>query len=133
VSQLGGCLIHLDLEKKTWTADKRLYTLGNYSRFVRPGYFRVNIEADPASGVLISAYKNEPTRQLVVVAINENEGSQDLELRLAGASASVATPYRTSETEDLAALPELRIPDNTLKAALAPGSVTTFVATVTAK
>ena len=133
VSQLGGCLIHLDLEKKTWTADKRLYTLGNYSRFVRPGYFRINIEADPAPGVLISAYKNEPTRQLVVVAINENEGSQDLELRLAGASASVATPYRTSETEDLAALPELRITDNTLKAALAPGSVTTFVAAVAAK
>lgn len=129
----GGSLIHLDLEKKTWTADKRLYTLGNYSRFVRPGYFRVNMEADTTPGVLVSAFKNEPTRQLVVVAINENEGAQDLELRLASAGASVAAPYRTSETEDLAALPELRIADNTLQATLAPGSVTTFVATVAAK
>ena len=128
----GGCLIHLDPKKKAWTADKRLYALGNYSRFVRPGYFRVNIEADFAPGVLVSAFKNEQLRQLVVVAINENAGARDLEISVTGIGVSAAGPYRTSETEDLAALPVVSIANNALKAALAPRSVTTFVASVTA-
>lgn len=128
----GGSLIHLNLENKTYTVDKRLYTIGNYSRFVRPGYFRVEIsDEETVPGVRVSAYKNESTHQLVVVAINENDSAQDLELRLAGAGATSAAPYRTSESEDLAALPELHIADNTLKANLAASSVTTFVSTVT--
>jgi len=55
----GGSLTHLDLEKKTFTVDKRLYTIGNYSRYVRPGYFRVEVGGEMAPGVLVSAYKNE--------------------------------------------------------------------------
>jgi glucuronoarabinoxylan endo-1,4-beta-xylanase len=127
----GGTLIHLDLEKKTFTVDKRLFAMGNYSRFVRPGYVRVPIDAETAPGVLVSAYKDESSRQLVIVAINENEGAQELELRLAGAGASSVAPCRTSATEDLAPLPEIAVTDNTLKTALTPESVTSFVATVT--
>ena len=127
----GGSLVHLDLEKNSYTVDKRLYTIGNYSRFVRPGFFRLELDAEAVPGVLVSAYKSEPARQLVLVAINENEGAQDLEIKLAGVTASLAVPCRTSETEDLATLPDVRISDNVLKAALAPASVTTFVASVT--
>ena len=127
----GGSLTHHDSGKKTYTVDKRLYTIGNFSRFVRPGYFRVQVDAETAPGVLFSAYKSEPARQLIVVAINENETTRELEVSIAGTDAGSAVPWRTSETEDLAKLQELRITDNTLRATLAPGSVTTFVVTVT--
>jgi O-glycosyl hydrolase len=80
--------------------------------------------------VLVSAYKSEPARRLVLVAINEDDTAHDFELKLAGVGAASAVPCRTSETEDLATLPEVRIADNTLKASLAPTSVTTFVAAV---
>jgi len=40
--------------------DKRLYTMGNYSRFIRPGYFRVYTNSELSTGVLVSAYKSEP-------------------------------------------------------------------------
>jgi glucuronoarabinoxylan endo-1,4-beta-xylanase len=126
----GGSLVHLDLDKKTYTVDKRLYTIGNFSRFVRPGYFRLELDPDAAPGVLVSAYKSEPARRLVLVAINEDDTAHDFELKLAGVGAASAVPCRTSETEDLATLPEVRIADNTLKASLAPTSVTTFVAAV---
>ncbi len=96
--------------------------------FVHPGHFPVEIDAETAPGVLVSAFKNESSRQLVVVAISENEGAQELEFRLTGPSAASAMPCRTSETEDLATLPELRMVENTLTAALAPVSVTSFVA-----
>ena len=42
---------------------KRLYTLGNYSKFVRPGYVRVGTSgATPAGGVLVSAFKRPGER-----------------------------------------------------------------------
>ena len=127
----GQGMVHLDSKTKTYTVDKRLYTMGNYSRFVRPGYFRVNTNLELSSGVLVSAYKSEPDNKLVVVVINENVNSRQLELNLAGVSAASAAPWRTSETENLVNLPELRIADNTLRATLARSSVTTFVVNVT--
>ena len=129
----GGSLIHMNTENNTYTVDKRLYTIGNYSRFVRPGYFRVQVNTESVPGVLVSAYKSEPAHQLVVVAINENPGDREMELRLAGINATSATPWRTSQTENLARLADLRIADDTLKTALAPQSVTTFVVDVTSQ
>ncbi|NMD03648.1 MAG: hypothetical protein GYA71_10280, partial [Bacteroidales bacterium] len=57
--------------------------------------------------------------------------TRKLELRLNNITATSATPCRTSATENLVNLPELKIVDNILKATLAPGCVTTFVTTVT--
>jgi glucuronoarabinoxylan endo-1,4-beta-xylanase len=127
----GQGMVHLDSQNKTYTVDKRLYTMGNYSRFVRPGYIRVQTNSELSAGVLVSAYKSEPDKKLVVVVINENINPRELELNLAGVNALSAAPWRTSETEDLVGLRELRIADNTLRATLAPGSVTTFVIAVT--
>jgi len=127
----GQGMAHLDSKNKTYTIDKRLYTMGNFSKFVQPGYFRVQTNSELSTGVLVSAYKSEPEKKLVVVVINENANARELELKLAGVSAASAMPWRTSETENLASLPEIRMADNTLKATLAPGSVTTFVIAVT--
>jgi len=127
----GGSMVHMDTKTNTYTVDKRLYTIGNYSRFVKPGYFRVQMNSELMSGILVSAYKSEPGKQLVLVAINENINARDIEFRLNGVNATSAIPWRTSQTEDLSGLPELKITDNTLKATLAPGSVTTFVISVT--
>jgi glucuronoarabinoxylan endo-1,4-beta-xylanase len=124
----GGSLVHLDLQKKTYTVDKRLFTIGNFSRFVRPGYYRVEMSPDAAPGVFVSAYKSEAERQLVLVAINENDTPQDLELKLTGITATSAVPYRTSATEDIAKLPPIAIAENALKVSLPPVTVTTFVA-----
>ena len=127
----GGTLVHLNMDDKTYTVDKRLYTIGNYSRFVKPGYFRVHTNSELMAGVLVSAYKSESEKKLVVVAINENVKSNKMELRLVGINATSAVPYRTSEKEDLKNLPALSVKDNKLVATLAPGSVTTFVLSVT--
>lgn len=126
----GQGMTHPDSKTKTYTVDKRLYAMGNYSRFVRPGYFRVAMNSELMTGVLASAYKSEPEKKLVVVVINENTIARKLELSMVGVNATSAAPWRTSEKEDLVSLPELKIADNILKATLAPGSVTTFVVAV---
>jgi glucuronoarabinoxylan endo-1,4-beta-xylanase len=127
----GQGMTHINSKNKTYTVDKRLYTMGNYSRFVRPGYFRVNTNSELGSGVLVSAYKSEPDKKLILVAINENVAARKMELKLTGVNAASAESWRTSETEDLKSLPKIPLSDNTMNATLAPGSVTTFVVTVT--
>ena len=129
----GQGMTHLNSQNKTYSVDKRLYTIGNYSRFVKPGYFRVVMNSELVAGVVASAYKSEKDNKLVIVVINENIDVKKLELSLTGVTATSAAPWRTSEKEDLVGLPELKITDNILKATLAPGSVTTYVVNITPK
>jgi glucuronoarabinoxylan endo-1,4-beta-xylanase len=126
----GQGMVHLDSKTKTYTVDKRLYTMGNYSRFVRPGYYRVQVNGDYSTGVLVSAYKSEPENKLVLVVINDNVKSRSLDLKFDGITATTASQWRTSATENLAGVGDLKITDGILKANLAPSSVTTFVLNV---
>jgi len=123
-----GALIHLDLDKQTFVVANRLFSIGNYSRFIRPGFVRIETDVDATPGVSVSAYKGDPSHTLVVVAINENDDARPLEAHLDGVAASSASVFRTSVTENLAALHDLPIAANILSAPLAPASVTTFVA-----
>lgn len=58
---------------------KQLWALGNYSRFIRPGMKRVSasITSSPdslqANGVLVSAYKDDHKKELVIVLINTGD------------------------------------------------------------
>jgi glucuronoarabinoxylan endo-1,4-beta-xylanase len=127
----GEPLINLDINNNTYHVNKRLFTIGNYSRFVRPGYSRINTSNTADSGVYVSAYKDEKTGDYAIIAINENDSSTNLDLNLDGYNASFVTdsvtPYRTSDSEDLAKLDELDVENGTVSTELAGKSVTTFV------
>jgi O-glycosyl hydrolase len=49
---------------------RRYYALGNYSKFVRPGYTHVHVTGTAPTDVLLSAYKGSDGT-VVVVAINK--------------------------------------------------------------
>ncbi len=49
---------------------KRYYTIGNYSKFVRPGYVMVDVTGNSNANVLLSAFSG--TDATVVVAINKS-------------------------------------------------------------
>ncbi|MCR5697108.1 MAG: glycosyl hydrolase [Marinilabiliaceae bacterium] len=57
----------------TLTADKNLWVLGNYSRFVRPGSKRIDLNgANELNGLLGSAYISSDNSQIVAVYVNMN-------------------------------------------------------------
>ena len=58
------------LVNSSGTIAKRAYMLGQYSKFVRPGYSRIDATHLPATGVSVSAYQNTATGSLVIVATN---------------------------------------------------------------
>lgn len=100
-------LVYIDRQKEdgNFYESKMLWSLGNYSRFIRPGYKRVKIE-DPANNIinkdfLYSAYKDASTGKVVSVLINSGNTAVPVIVQHRGASAAVLTIYVTSADKDL--------------------------------
>jgi O-glycosyl hydrolase len=113
----------------TVTVPKRLYALGNFSRFVRSGWHRVTTTAGPAANIYLSAFEAAAGDQVAIVAINTGTSVATLPLTVDAGTLGTLTQYRTSATENLAKVGTL--PGGaSVRATLAPASVTTFVAAI---
>jgi glucuronoarabinoxylan endo-1,4-beta-xylanase len=121
----GGCLY--DTGSKVWT--KRLWVMGNFSRFVRPGYMRVSTSGTVPAGVLLTAYINPADGTVAVVAINNNTASTPISLYVSGTVPCSITPWVTSDTDSLASQSPITVSNGRFSATLAAQSVTTFVGT----
>lgn len=119
----GGCLY--DTTTNAWT--KRLWVLGNYSRYVRPGYMRVATTGTQPTGVYISAYTNPADGTVSIVAINTGTAAANVSLFITGAAPCSMTPYVTSATDNLAAKTAITVSGSRFTASLGSQSVTTFV------
>jgi glucuronoarabinoxylan endo-1,4-beta-xylanase len=108
------------------TITKRLYAVGNFSKFVRPGYMMVGVSS-ATPNVSVSAFKNPSTGDFVVVAINQNGADTPITLTLNGLTATSVTPWVTSSTLNLAAQTNLAITGGNVTTTLPAYSVTSFV------
>jgi glucuronoarabinoxylan endo-1,4-beta-xylanase len=107
---------------------KRLYTLGNYSKFVRPGW--VNIGEADDGGVAISAFKDSATGRFAIVVVNSGSAVTE-NLTFNGATIGTITPWVTTANLNLARLKAFSGSGSSFTATLAADSVTTFVGTAT--
>jgi glucuronoarabinoxylan endo-1,4-beta-xylanase len=106
---------------------KRLYVMGNYSRFVRPGYQRVSTSGTVPSGVLVSAYKNPTDGTVAVVAVNSSNSAASLSVFMSGAAPCSVTPWVTSAADSLASKTAVVVTNSRFTFSLGAQSVTTFV------
>jgi glucuronoarabinoxylan endo-1,4-beta-xylanase len=79
------------------------YGLGHYSKFVRPGYVRVDVPDTPQAGVSSSAYYDPESHRTVLVLVNETTKDLSVSLRLEGVVPLYVSPWVTSADESLAA------------------------------
>jgi O-glycosyl hydrolase len=84
-----------------------LWALGNYSRFVRPGFTRINIEGtDNLAGLMGTAYLSEDASRIVVVYVNMATESVDLEAVFQdNRQPTTISRYLTDETHNLSFIP----------------------------
>ena len=110
------------------TLAKRYYTMGNFSRYIRPDVFHMVKVAGPSPDkVMVSAFLGDDGK-VVIVAINETNAAVDVPIAIAGGTAPTAmVPYVTSEAANWAAGDPVAVADGSLPAALPAMSVTTFV------
>ena len=106
---------------------KRMYALGQFARFVRPNYFRINVGNNTGSA-LVSAYKDSASPNFAIVAINSSSTivTQAFNLTNVTGIASV-TPWVTSGTLSLSNQPPVAISGSTFSYALPALSIVTFV------
>jgi O-glycosyl hydrolase len=127
-SSFSGALIHVDDD--VINAATRLYVMGQYSRFIRPGWNRIHSDTVPRTGVYSSAYRNPQTNEIAIVIINERLTAYNYTLEMEGAEFEQLEIYRTSENENLRHTGRQRVSGNTASVYLTPMSVTTFYGTV---
>jgi glucuronoarabinoxylan endo-1,4-beta-xylanase len=106
------------------------YALGNFSKFVHAGYYRVDVSgAAKASGTvpLVVAFSNLSDGTVSIVVVNGGS-AQQISLFVAGTAwpASV-TPYVTTSSSKLAAGTAIAVTAGAFTASLDAQSVTTFV------
>jgi O-glycosyl hydrolase len=108
------------------TVPKRTWAIGQYSRFVRPGWHRVAATAKPVANVLVSAYKDPTENSVAIVAINTGAMEATLPLSVDTGQFETLTAYRTSAQEDLKNVGTV-VGGPSIEVKLAPSSVTTYV------
>ncbi|QOY87049.1 glycoside hydrolase [Paludibaculum fermentans] len=113
-------LIYTDYKKpgdpESILPSRLLWALGNYSRFVRPGMYRVVVagEPDDIRGLMRTAYLDAEGRRVVVVYVNVGQAPQSVTAKFdvakRGWRLRRTTPWVTSDLEgdELKAYPRLK-------------------------
>ncbi|WP_044210718.1 glycoside hydrolase [Flammeovirga sp. OC4] len=105
------------------TATKSLWALGNFSRFVRPDYQRVEMDIDGDANILASAFVSPASDEVVVVYTNLSPQYIGIEAKMENNMTPV-TSYITSNDLDLY---KEDIKEDERKIQLLPRSVTTVI------
>jgi len=124
---LGSDQTNEGLMSETLGIPKRYYTFGNFSKFIRPGYYRIDATQAPTSNINVSAYKNPTNTQHVIVAINNGTSQVSQKFNLTGITAGVFTPYITSSTQNLVKLADVVVSGGSFTYNLPAQSVISFV------
>jgi glucuronoarabinoxylan endo-1,4-beta-xylanase len=104
--------------------------MGQYSKFIQPGYVRASATATPISGVYVSAYTGKDqsgTQHYVIVAINNNASSEALAFTLNNGTVTSLTPYQSTSTAGLAPESAVSVTGGQFTYTLPATSITTLV------
>jgi glucuronoarabinoxylan endo-1,4-beta-xylanase len=103
---------------------KRAYMTGQWSRFVRPGWYRIGVSY---SGPLrITAFKGPEGRAFAIVAVNSSHVGVSQTFSLSGFAADAVTPWITSASLSLAAQSPVLVKGRNFTYRLPASSITTF-------
>lgn len=111
--------------KEDGTISKRGYMMAHYSKFVRPGYYRVEATKQPATNVLLSAYKDGD--DVVVVVINRNTSASNITISVPGTRVETWERHVTTGSKNLSKETNISAPSGSFQVTLEAESITTFV------
>src|SRR5208337_1780048 len=110
---------------------KRTYVIGQWSKFVRPGWSRIDVGY---SGPLqITAFKDPDGHSFAIVAVNSSDHLVHQTFSLNGFSANSVTPWITSANLSLVKQVSVPIGGTSFSYTVSASSVTTFSGTTLAK
>jgi len=106
---------------------KRTYITGQWSKFVRPGWSRVEVYY--LGSVQITAFKDSGSHSFAIVAVNPKNRAIRQTFSMNGFSTNFVTPWITSAKLSLAVQPPVPVINSAFAYDLLESSVTTFAGT----
>jgi glucuronoarabinoxylan endo-1,4-beta-xylanase len=106
---------------------KRGYIMSQYSRFIRPGYFRTQCTSSPQINVFTSAYRDSTSSNVVIVAVNTASQTKNQTFVFQNGDVEEVTPFVTSETKNCSKENDIIVSNDSLNVTLDAQSVMTFV------
>jgi glucuronoarabinoxylan endo-1,4-beta-xylanase len=103
---------------------KKGYAIGQFSKFIRPGYSRIDATYQPQTGVYVIGCIGA---QMAVVAVNRNTTSQSQTFTFQNCQVTSLEKYTTSNTKNISDDGPLTVSGNSLTVTLDAQSITTFV------
>jgi O-glycosyl hydrolase len=104
----------------------RFYAMGQFSRFIRPGWRRLSATPSPSKDIYSSAYRNPQSNEIAIVLINEKPIAAQVTVNLSDVAFSTLDLWRSSETEKLSALGKQKFSGNSVVLYLPPKSISTL-------
>lgn len=94
-------LIYVELDTQEITIPKRLWAMGNFSKFVRPGYRRIESHTDDNEINTLSyvGINEEGKEEIITILINNSNEEKQLKMDIE--NSTILTAYVTDEENDL--------------------------------
>ena len=106
---------------------KRLFTFGQYSRFVRPNFYRIDATSSQPSA-LVTAFKATNSTSFAIVVVNTNATSDLIQtVNLTNFTTAFVTPWITSATLSLAPQAPVNVTNSSFTYDVPALSVVSFV------
>lgn len=113
------------------TITKKGYVMSQFSKFIRPGYYRVESAVYPplvGSGVSTTSYIDPATSKVIIVAVNTSTAFKEHAFRIQNGTVNKKfTPYTTSVSKNCEKGSEINVAGENFRFTLEPSSITTFV------
>ena len=71
-------LVYVNRDGSGLTDSKTMWALGNFSQFIRPGSVRLNVKGKYDRELMVSAYKDNDSDNIIIVIINMKNTEQEL-------------------------------------------------------
>ncbi len=109
---------------------KRGYAFSHFSKYVRPGYKRIESAGPFGRGFLrvnISAYRDTLTDEVVIVAINQESGPKQVNFVINGMNSGTFSPIQSTIDDTIEPLDDIAVTGDSFPYELPGKSITTFI------
>lgn len=138
-NHINNCMVDGNFQAYTWwyirrqygpmkengQISKRGYMMAHFSKFVRPGYVRVDVPKSPANNVFVSAYTGN--KKAVIIAINKGTSPVNQSFNIQSGSVSKVSSWVTTGSQNMAKAGDKNVVNGSFTTSLPAQSVTTFV------
>lgn len=116
------------------TVGARYYVIGNWSKFIRSGWVRIDTTSNPQTGIYVTAFKDPTGTSYSIVALNSNSSATSQTFSFSGFPTTTSvTPYTTTSSDaGLVEQASEAVSSSAFTYTLPAFSVTTFVGSTAA-